>query len=72
MRRQLDLVGSWAFSGEHLVRYLDMLPRLGAAFPLARLVTLFDLADVNCALQAVAAGTVVKAVLKSGASCHQP
>lgn len=68
VRRQLDVVGSWAFSGEHLVRYVDMLPQLGAAFPLASLVQLFDLADVNRAMQAVAAGTVVKAVLKCGMS----
>ncbi|MGY4257832.1 threonine dehydrogenase-like Zn-dependent dehydrogenase [Bradyrhizobium sp. USDA 4516] len=70
VRRQLDVVGSWAFSGEHLMRYVDMLPRLTAAFPLARLVKLFDLADVNCAMQAVAAGTVVKAVLKCGTFCR--
>ncbi len=66
VRRQLDVVGSWAFSGEHLVRYVDMLPQLGAAFPLARLVRLFDLPDVNYAMREVAEGKVVKAVLKCG------
>jgi threonine dehydrogenase-like Zn-dependent dehydrogenase len=61
--RQLDVVGSWAFGGPHLERYAASLPRVLRFHALDRLVTVFDLADVNRALTAVKAGAVVKAVL---------
>jgi threonine dehydrogenase-like Zn-dependent dehydrogenase len=61
--RQLDVHGSWAFGGAHLEAYVASLPRLLARHELARLVTPFALTDVNAAMRAVAAGTVVKAVV---------
>lgn len=65
--RQLDMYGSWAFSGAHLVEYLRLLPMLAARFDLQSLVTLFPLEEVGNALSAVASGTVMKAVLTCAA-----
>ncbi len=64
--RQLDLIGSWAFAGHHLAKYASLLPRLTSRFDLASLVTLFPLAEVNQAMEQVAHGEVMKAVLASG------
>ncbi|MEV6791615.1 alcohol dehydrogenase catalytic domain-containing protein [Streptomyces sp. NPDC051320] len=61
--RQLDVIGSWAFTGAHLVEYVRLLPALTARFDLASLVTSFPLAEHAEALTAVAAGSVMKAVL---------
>jgi threonine dehydrogenase-like Zn-dependent dehydrogenase len=61
--RQLDVIGSWAFGGPHLERYVASLPRVLRSHALDRLVTVFDLADVNRALAAVKAGAVMKAIL---------
>jgi threonine dehydrogenase-like Zn-dependent dehydrogenase len=61
--RQLDVVGSWAFTGAHLVEYVNLLPALVARFDLASLVTPYRLDDSAAALDAVAAGRVMKAVL---------
>jgi threonine dehydrogenase-like Zn-dependent dehydrogenase len=61
--RQLDVIGSWAFTGAHLVAYVDLLPRLAARFDLGRLVTTFGLPDADEAMRRVAAGDVLKAVL---------
>jgi threonine dehydrogenase-like Zn-dependent dehydrogenase len=63
--RRLDVIGSWAFTGEHLVRYVQLLPALLERFDLARLVTTYPLADHATALADVAAGAVMKAVLVS-------
>jgi D-arabinose 1-dehydrogenase-like Zn-dependent alcohol dehydrogenase len=63
--RQLDVVGSWAFTGAHLAEYVRLLPRLAERFDLARLVTTYALADNSVALHDVAAGAVMKAVLVS-------
>jgi threonine dehydrogenase-like Zn-dependent dehydrogenase len=63
--RRLDIVGSWAFSGAHLVSYMQLLPALLERFDLARLVTTYPLADHTTALADVAAGTIMKAVLVS-------
>jgi len=60
--RRLDLLGSWAFTGAHLVEYVRLLPRLTERFDLARLVTTYPLDDHADALRDVAAGTVMKAV----------
>jgi threonine dehydrogenase-like Zn-dependent dehydrogenase len=62
--RQLDVRGSWAFTGAHLVDYVNLLPRLAARFDLARLVTPYDLADADEAMRQVATGRTVKAVLR--------
>ncbi|MER7466096.1 zinc-binding dehydrogenase [Streptomyces sp. NPDC097981] len=63
--RQLDVVGSWAFTGAHLVEYVSLLPALTARFDLARLVTPYALEENAQALADVAAGAVMKAVLVS-------
>lgn len=63
VHRQLDVLGSWAFAGAHLVEYLRVLPALAARFDLRALVTTFPLDDVGDALAAVEAGAVMKAVL---------
>ncbi|MEV6940384.1 hypothetical protein AB0N19_40295 [Streptomyces sp. NPDC051132] len=65
MHRQLDVVGSWAFGGAHLVEYVRLLPALVRRFDLAGLVTTFALAEHDAALDAVARGSVLKAVLVS-------
>jgi threonine dehydrogenase-like Zn-dependent dehydrogenase len=64
--RNLDVVGSWAFTGGHLVEYVRLLPRLVERFPLRRLVTTFPLDEHAAALAAVRSGEVMKAVLVSG------
>jgi threonine dehydrogenase-like Zn-dependent dehydrogenase len=61
--RRLDVLGSWAFTGAHLVEYVKLLPRLIEQFDLARLVTTYPLADHAVALRDVADGAVMKAVL---------
>ncbi|MER6350757.1 zinc-binding dehydrogenase [Streptomyces sp. NPDC001634] len=61
--RQLEVIGSWAFTGAHLNQYVRMLPALTERFDLASVVTTFPLADVHDALEHVAAGAVMKAVL---------
>jgi threonine dehydrogenase-like Zn-dependent dehydrogenase len=61
--RQLDVIGSWGFTGAHLVEYVTLLPALVARFDLARLVTTYALQDTAEAFAALAAGTAVKAVL---------
>jgi threonine dehydrogenase-like Zn-dependent dehydrogenase len=61
--RQLDVTGSWAFSGAHLERYVASLPAVTRRHDIAQLVTPFALDEVNEALSAAAAGMVVKAVL---------
>jgi threonine dehydrogenase-like Zn-dependent dehydrogenase len=61
--RQLNVVGSWAFTGAHLADYVRLLPALSGRFDLARLVTTYPLTDPMAALQAVGDGTVMKAVL---------
>ncbi|HEY9327719.1 MAG TPA: zinc-binding dehydrogenase [Streptomyces sp.] len=61
--RQLDVIGSWAFTGAHLVDYIGLLPALCARFDLEALVTPYPLASVDEALAAVTSGSVMKAVL---------
>lgn len=63
--RQLDVVGSWAFTGSHLAHYIDLLPTLLDRFELRRLVRLYPLVDCAVAMKAVAAGSVMKAVLRT-------
>jgi threonine dehydrogenase-like Zn-dependent dehydrogenase len=61
--RQLDIVGSWAFTGAHLVEYVRLLPSLVARFDLANLVTTYPLAEHAAAMTAVQEGSVMKAAL---------
>jgi threonine dehydrogenase-like Zn-dependent dehydrogenase len=62
-RKQLNVVGSWAFSAEHYERYVATLPQLVERFDVLRLVTEYPLAEVNHALADMRAGTTVKSVL---------
>ncbi|MFE1288824.1 zinc-binding dehydrogenase [Streptomyces sp. NPDC058751] len=63
VHRQLDVIGSWAFTGAHLVDYIRLLPALTARFDLEALVTPYPLASADEAVAAVTAGSVMKAVL---------
>jgi D-arabinose 1-dehydrogenase-like Zn-dependent alcohol dehydrogenase len=63
--RNLDVFGSWAFTGGHLVEYVRLLPRLLERVRLGRLVTTYPLEDHATALADVAGGRVLKAVLLS-------
>jgi threonine dehydrogenase-like Zn-dependent dehydrogenase len=65
--RQLDVRGAWGFTGAHLERYVQSLPRLTARHALRRLVSVFALSDAEQAMDAVATGTCVKAVLAPAA-----
>jgi threonine dehydrogenase-like Zn-dependent dehydrogenase len=69
--RRLDVLGSWAFTGAHLVEYVRLLPRLAEQFDLARLVTPYALADHGDALREVADGAVMKAVLTARRPPHR-
>jgi threonine dehydrogenase-like Zn-dependent dehydrogenase len=64
--RQLDLYGSWAFTGAHLAEYVRLLPQLVERFDLARLVTTYALDENGAALRDVATGAAMKAVLATG------
>jgi threonine dehydrogenase-like Zn-dependent dehydrogenase len=63
--RQLDVVGSWAFTGAHLAEYIQRLPALVRSFDLASLVTTYSLDESETALADVSRGAVMKAVLVS-------
>lgn len=64
--RQLDVIGSWAFTGAHVVEYVRLLPSLAARFGLSGLVTTFPLVQAAQAMRSVAEGSVMKAVLEVG------
>ena len=66
-RKQLKIFGAWAFAEAHYQRYVRSLPALAARFDLGRMVTSYPLANANQALDDVAAGTVLKAVLDPAA-----
>lgn len=61
--RQLDVIGSWAFTGAHLLQYVSLLPALISRFDLAPLVTSYPLPDWQNAFQDLCSGSVMKAVL---------
>jgi threonine dehydrogenase-like Zn-dependent dehydrogenase len=65
VHRNLDVIGSWAFTGGHLAEYVRLLPRLVERFRLRDLVTTYPLEDHALALAEVANRSVVKAVLVS-------
>lgn len=67
-RKQLKVYGSWAFAEAHYYRYLQSLTQLAARFDLSRLITPYPLAAANQALADVAAGNVMKAVLRGAAN----
>jgi D-arabinose 1-dehydrogenase-like Zn-dependent alcohol dehydrogenase len=62
-RKQLSVMGSWAFSAAHYVEYVRTLPQLLARFRLEQLITTFPLERAQDALDAARTGRVTKAVL---------
>jgi threonine dehydrogenase-like Zn-dependent dehydrogenase len=66
VQRQLDISGSWGFSGAHVVDYVGLLPSLTARFDLGCLVTEFPLSEANDALRDLRERRVMKAVLVNG------
>jgi threonine dehydrogenase-like Zn-dependent dehydrogenase len=62
-RKQLRVLGSWAFSQADYAAYLRTVPQLAARFDLPRLLERFPLSDAQGALDAARAGEVGKAVL---------
>jgi threonine dehydrogenase-like Zn-dependent dehydrogenase len=67
-RKQLTVLGSWAFTGADYLAYVDLLPTLIERFNPAQLVTTFALEDANVALDKMRAGLVVKPVIVPGPS----
>jgi threonine dehydrogenase-like Zn-dependent dehydrogenase len=62
-RKQLSVLGSWAFSAAHYLEYVRTVPQLLERFELARLITTFPLERAQDALAAARVGEVGKAVL---------
>jgi threonine dehydrogenase-like Zn-dependent dehydrogenase len=62
-RKQLAVLGSWAFSAAHYLEYIRTLPQLLARFPLEQMIVTFPLERAQDAIDAARAGTVAKAVL---------
>ena len=62
-RKQLRVLGCWAFSAAHYLEYVRTLPQLLERFPLEQLITPFPLERAQDALLAARAGEVGKAVL---------
>jgi threonine dehydrogenase-like Zn-dependent dehydrogenase len=65
-RKQLRVLGSWAFAESHFVDYVKSLPTLAARFSLETLVSLYPLDEANEALADMKEGRVMKAVLEAG------
>jgi threonine dehydrogenase-like Zn-dependent dehydrogenase len=62
-RKQLSVLGSWAFSAAHYLEYVRTVPQLRERFALEKLITPFPLERAQEALAAARAGEVGKAVL---------
>ncbi|MFB9565456.1 zinc-binding dehydrogenase [Saccharopolyspora hordei] len=65
-RKQLQVLGSWAFSPANHLHHVRSVPRLAARFDLSQLVTRYDLSAVNQALADMRSGATLKPVLVSG------
>ncbi len=65
-KKQLTLLGSWAFAERHYLGHLQNLPAIGDRFDLSRLVTYYPLAAVNEAMAEMATGRTMKPVLAMG------
>jgi threonine dehydrogenase-like Zn-dependent dehydrogenase len=63
--RNLDVHGSWAFTGGHLTQYVRLLSRIRERVRLGSLVTTYPLEDHAAAMRDVANGSVMKAVFVS-------
>jgi threonine dehydrogenase-like Zn-dependent dehydrogenase len=66
-RKQLRVLGSWAFSGTDFLDYVASVPRLLERFDLRKLVATYPLDDVGAALADVRSGQVLKAALEPAA-----
>lgn len=66
-RKQLQVLGSWAFSPKNHLEYVRSVPELVQRFDLSKLVTRYELGAVNEALADMRSGTTLKPVLVSGA-----
>lgn len=62
-RKQLRVIGSWAFAERHYVEYTRSVPRLAELCDLTRLLSVYGLGSANDALADVASGEAIKAVL---------
>lgn len=62
-KKQLRMLGSWAFAERHYIEYIEAMPRLAELCDLSRLVAPYALEDANQALTDVASGRVLKAAL---------
>jgi threonine dehydrogenase-like Zn-dependent dehydrogenase len=67
-RKQLQVVGSWAFAERHYVEYARSVPRLAELCDLTRLLSVYGLESANVALADVASGQALKAVLSPQAA----
>lgn len=66
-RKHLDVRATWGIDASHLYRSLQVLARFRDALPWAEVISrIYALEQANQALAEVAAGRVVKAVLKPG------
>ncbi|OZM75453.1 zinc-binding dehydrogenase [Pseudonocardia sp. MH-G8] len=66
-RKQLRVLGSWAFSPQNHVDYVLSVPALAARFDLPALLTAYPLERANDALADMRAGRTLKPVLVNGA-----
>ncbi|MFM9107945.1 MAG: alcohol dehydrogenase, partial [Chloroflexota bacterium] len=61
-KKQLTMLGSWAFSERHYLGHLRNLPAMQARFGLGPLITRYRLDDVNQPMADMAGGGVMKPV----------
>lgn len=62
-RKQLQVLGSWAFSPQHHIDYVRSVPKLKEQFDLSALVTAYDLERANDAVADMRSGKTLKPVL---------
>lgn len=67
-RKQLRVLGSWAFSAADHLEYVRSVPALAERFDLSSLVTHYPLADADRALADMRSGETLKPVLLTGAA----
>lgn len=65
-KKQLRMLGSWAFSAADHLQYVQSVPALAARFDLSALLTHYPLAEANQALDDMRSGKTLKPVLVVG------
>ncbi len=60
------MLGSWAFSPQNHLEYVESLPRLTAHFDLASMVTEYPLTEADDAMTDMRDGRTLKSVLTTG------